>query len=202
MATRSDQGVRAVSKGKSGVDGTGTGALPSIDGTVAAASPVDGPNPGGGLIVLDAAGLSQVTVPGGAFLVGADFVRDGPDLLLIGSDGQQILIRDFFSTETPPDLISDSGLLIDGDLAVWLAGPESPLQFAQAQNGAVASQPIGRVETVEGSVTASRVDGSTVTLEVGAAIFEGDVLETADGAAIGIVFLDAQPSPWTRARGW
>ena len=39
-------------------------------------------------------------------------------------------------------------------------------------------------------MTASRVDGSTVTLEVRDAIFEGDVLETADGAAIGVVFID------------
>ena len=190
LATRSDQGVRAVSKGKTGVNDSGSGALPSLDGTAPIGTPVVDAVPGSAPTIIDAAGLSQVTIPGGPFLINADFVRDGPDLLLIGSDGQQILIRDFFSTDVPPDLISDSGLLIDGDLAVRLAGPESPLQFAQAQNGAVASQPIGRVETVAGSVTASRVDGSTVTLEVGAAIFEGDVLETADGAAIGIVFLD------------
>lgn len=93
-------------------------------------------DPGVAPIVLDASGAAQITVPGGAFLVSADYVREGPDLLLIGSDGQQVLIRDFFANETPPDLISDSGLRVNGDLATRLAGPESPLQYAQAQDSA------------------------------------------------------------------
>ena len=140
-------------------------------------------------IILDASGASQLVVPGGTFLLHADYVREGPDLLLIGADGQRVLIRDFFAGEFPPDLISDTGLRIDAELAARLAGPIAPREFAQAQD-APAAQPIGRVETLQGTVTASRVDGSTVALEVGAPIFEGDVLETAEGAAIGIVFID------------
>ena len=140
-------------------------------------------------LVLDANGAGQLTIPGGTFLLHADYVREGPDLLLIGADGQRILIRDFFANEFPADLISDTALRIDADLAARLAGPVAPGEFAQAED-APAAQPIGRVETLQGTVTASRVDGSTVTLEVGAPIFEGDVLETAEGAAIGIVFLD------------
>ncbi len=189
MATGSDQSGRTVIKGRSSADTT-PGAPTLVHGVDVDATSLATQNSGSGPILLDAGGTAQITIPGGSFLIDADYVREGPDLLLIGSDGQQVLIRDFFASETPPDLISDSGLRIDGDLAARLAGPESPLQYAQAQDSAVAAQPIGRVETVEGSVTASRVDGSTVTLDVGAAIFEGDVLETADGAAIGIVFLD------------
>ena len=144
-----------------------------------------------GTIVLDASGGSIVTVPHGSFLLGAAYIREGSDLLLIGADDQQFLIRDFFATEIPPDLISDTGLRITGELASRLAGPVAPREFAQAQPGALPpAQPIGTVETVEGSVTASRLDGTTDPLDVGAPIFEGDVLETAPDAAIGVLFID------------
>ena len=139
--------------------------------------------------MLDASGVAQLVVPGGSFLVGAVYSREGSDLLLTGADGRQVLIRDFFAGEFPPDLISDSGLRIAGDLAARLAGPAAPGQFAQAQDGA-AAQPIGRVETVEGSVTAALVDGTQVTLEVGSPVFQGDVLETGTGATVGVIFVD------------
>ena len=50
--------------------------------------------------------------------------------------------------------------------------------------------PIGRVATADGSVTATRVDGTQVKLATDSAVFQGDVLETADGAAVGLVFND------------
>ena len=142
--------------------------------------------------MLDASGATQLVVPGGTFLTSAEYVREGSDLLLIGADGRQVLIRDFFAGEVLPDLISDTGLRISGDLAARLAGPESPGQFAQAQAQAQAgaAQPIGRVETLEGSVTASRVDGTQATLEAGSPIFQGDVLETGAGATVGVIFVD------------
>ena len=83
--------------------------------------------------------------------------------------------------------------IIDADLAARLAGPAAPGEFAEAQDAATV-QPIGRVETLQGTVTASRIHGSTVTLEVDTAIFEGDVLETAEGATVGIIFVDDSTS--------
>ena len=41
-----------------------------------------------------------------------------------------------------------------------------------------------------GEVTATRVDGTIVTLNVDSPVFQGDELETGDGAAIGLVFND------------
>ena len=152
--------------------------------------PVATPDAGGSpALALDASGATQLVVPGGTFLVSAEYVREGGDLLLIGADGHQVLIRDFFVGEVPSDLISDTGLRISGDLAERLAGSETPGQFAQAQTGA-AAQPIGRVETLEGSVSAARVDGTQATLEVGSPIFEGDVLETGDSSTVGVIFVD------------
>ncbi len=55
---------------------------------------------------------------------------------------------------------------------------------------ATAARPIGRVETATGPVTATRIDGTRVTLTAGEAVFQGDVLETGSGAALGVLFGD------------
>src|SRR5688572_7722751 len=83
--------------------------------------------------VLQAAG--PVAVPGGDFLLQADFVRAGPDLLLIGADGTRILIQGYFTSEHPPDLLTEGGARISGALAEKLAGPAAP-GFAQAGTAA------------------------------------------------------------------
>ena len=145
--------------------------------------------------VLQAVDGGQLTVPGDAWLLKADFSPQGPDLLLTGPDGVQILIRDFFELESPPDLLTDSGAMIPADLAVKLAGPAAPGQFALLENGpfseiAQAAESIGRVEATDGVVEAIRVDGSKVTLTKGDDIFQGDTLVTAKGAAVGITFID------------
>ena len=51
-------------------------------------------------------------------------------------------------------------------------------------------QPIGTIETLEGGVEVTRADGTIVVLQIGDAVYQGDVIETADGAAVGIVFAD------------
>lgn len=49
---------------------------------------------------------------------------------------------------------------------------------------------IGRVDTLTGKVTATRADGSTEDISLGDPVYQGDVLETAKGAAVGLVFQD------------
>ena len=51
-------------------------------------------------------------------------------------------------------------------------------------------QPIGTVETVEGTVTAIRADGTEVVLGEGDPVFQGDVIETDAKGTINIVFID------------
>ena len=141
-------------------------------------------------VVLDAAGATELEIPGGPFLLNADFAREGPDLLLIGDDGTTVLVRDFFAAGESPILVTSGGARITPDLAEALAGPVAPGQYAQAGDAAL-GEPIGSVETADGGVTATRVDGSTVTLSVGSPVFQGDVLETGGGGAVGIVFVDS-----------
>ena len=140
-------------------------------------------------MVIDAAGAGSVEVPGGDFFQTAEYVREGPDLLLVGVDGQTVLIRDYFANETPPDLTSDLGGRIAGDVAARLAGSASPGQYAQAQTPTTA-EAIGRVDTLDGDVFATHLDGTRVALGTGDAIFRGDVLETGAGGAVGVVFID------------
>ena len=59
------------------------------------------------------------------------------------------------------------------------------IQIAQA-----ADEPIGKVETVEGTVIAKHADGSEAPLHGGDPVFQGDELRTGPEGAVGIVFLD------------
>ncbi|KAF0118757.1 MAG: hypothetical protein FD149_476 [Rhodospirillaceae bacterium] len=81
---------------------------------------------------------SAVLVPGGAWVLAARFSREGDDLLLMGPEGQRVLIRDYFTTENPPALRTDTGASLSGALVVKLAGPLAPGQYAQAGGAAAA----------------------------------------------------------------
>jgi hypothetical protein len=130
-----------------------------------------------------------VTVPGGHFLLVADYIREGADLVLLGPDGETVVVRDFFSSDAPPVLITEGGARVPPDLAEALAGPAAPAQSAQAGESE-AAPPIGQVQTIEGTATATRADGTEVTLTSGSPIFQGDVIETGAGASVGVVFID------------
>ena len=61
-----------------------------------------------GTIVLEIENSAVVEVPGGGWLLGAEFSREGPDLLLLGKNGERVIIRDFFKAANPPDLRTDN----------------------------------------------------------------------------------------------
>ena len=140
-------------------------------------------------LVIDASGAERIVVPGNANVRNAEFIREGADLILISPDGETIVIRDYFATDHPPDLVTEDGALLPADLVATLAGPDSPGQYAQADEAGGFIE-VGQVETAEGEVTATRPDGTQVTLQVGSTIFQGDVLETGADASIGIIFVD------------
>ncbi len=140
--------------------------------------------------VIDAHGSAQIVVPDGEFLVHAEFHRLGRDLALTG-DGREVVIHGFFDTDIPPPLISDNGARISGALATRLAGPEAPGQYAQAGPAAgPGATEIGHVQELSGSATARHADGTTTHLSQGAPVYQGDVLQTAAGGKLGIVFED------------
>ncbi|MDP6773784.1 MAG: FecR domain-containing protein [Rhodospirillales bacterium] len=139
--------------------------------------------------ILQAVSGTPLVIPGDAWLLNAEFARQGPDLVLSGDDGGQVLVRDFFALETPPDLTTSSGAMIGAPLATRLAGPMAPAQYAQAQPAASA-EPIGQIEAIDGTVEVIRADGTRISLTKGDELFQGDVLESSPGAAIGVVLVD------------
>lgn len=158
-----------------------------IDTELFIASPTD--LIAGTVIHVDGGAVAQVTIPWGNFVQDANYQQVGDDLVLTGEDEIGVVVKDFFASPDHPDLISDSGLLIDGDLAARLAGAAPLTLHAQAGGGGTAA-PIGQVQTAEGVVTVTRVDGSTGQLSAGAPVFQGDIVETGPGGAVGLVFND------------
>ena len=140
------------------------------------------------VLVLDIKPGEDVVLDGPWFLK-ADFDRQGGDLVIEGPDGEKVIVTDYFDQPNPPDITTSDGVKLNGETATVLAGPRVDGAFAQAQELAQV-QPIGTIETLEGGVEVTRADGTIVVLQIGDAVYQGDVIETADGAAVGIVFAD------------
>lgn len=161
-----------------------------VDDTTIQGNP---PAAGGGQAfaqILYAADASTLMVADANLLLKGDFSRAGADLIVTGPDGTQLLIVDYFSSLAPPALETPGGAVIAPDLVSALAGPLAPGQYVQEGDG-IEAEAIGVVETLQGGVTAARVDGTQVTLSEGSPVFQGDVLETAEDSAVGLVFADA-----------
>jgi Ca2+-binding RTX toxin-like protein len=134
--------------------------------------------PGAGAIALD-------NVPP---LAQADYGRVGHDLTASWPDGTTLVVREYFAGGQPAALATAAGERLEGDLVARLAGPLAPGQVAQLESGAGVA--IGQVGIVDGEATATRVDGTTVVLQAGSPIFQGDVLATGARGALAITFAD------------
>ena len=144
-------------------------------------------SPGDQLILTSDRGT--VEIPDGAMLFGAEFERDGRDLLLHNDGAPDIRIIDYFRTAQPADLQSPEGGILRGAVVERLAGPEAPGQYAQAGNPAGAD-PIGQVESVDGIASVQRTDGTTEPLNPETKIFLGDVVQTGPAGNLSITFAD------------
>jgi hypothetical protein len=128
-------------------------------------------------------GLCQL--PLGNELLDANFAREGNDLLVTASQ-TQVIAENYFSHSMAPTLISETGKKVNGHSVETLTKAESYDQYA----GPVAApEAIGSVEKIEGSVVVKR-NGAEVELSLGDPVFQNDVVQTAEGAKIGITFND------------
>lgn len=161
----------------------------------------------GTIVELNADG--PTVVPGGDALLISDFARSGDDLRIDQPDGETLTIQDYFGGDgAPAALQTEGGAVLNGATVARMAkmsaleGDDAPQldtgadftatftqsigeQMAQASGG----EPAGSIDSLKGSVAAVR-DGVEVQLGAGDPIFEGDVLVTGAGSAVGIVFAD------------
>ncbi len=138
----------------------------------------------------DATVGTNVVLPGMGFATDAAYLQQGDDLILIGKDGVSFIVRNYFLLDNPPDLVTPEGGRITPSLVQSFTPPEATGQYAQVGQLAQAAEPIGQVKDLTGQAFAVRVDGTRVALSAGDAVFQGDVIETADSGAINMVFVD------------
>ncbi|MGH6718156.1 MAG: hypothetical protein ACREER_02470, partial [Alphaproteobacteria bacterium] len=131
-----------------------------------------------GRTVVVEAGAVTVPTPVGGVLAQAEFSRQGADLVIRWSGGDEVVVRDYASAAEPAALNTAAGEHLRGDLVARLAGPLAPAQFAQAAQVAradplAAEAAIGRVVTLDGVATATRPDGTVVALSIDTPIGQG-----------------------------
>lgn len=142
-------------------------------------------------VVLNAAVAGEtLQLPEDGALLRASFVRVGGDLVLEMPNGTSVLVQGYFDLAEPPALMTAGGALMPADLVSSLAGPLAPGQYAQSGESDLEATPIGLVDESVGEVTATRADGTRVALTQDTPVYQGDVIETADDAALSITFID------------
>ncbi len=141
------------------------------------------------VVTLFGDGTSAILVPDSALLFSGEFYRLGPDLYIVNDAEASYRIPDYFAYQPAVDLHDPNGAILRGDLVERLAGPIAPGQYAQVGDVAEAG-PIGQVETVEGTTSVQRADGTEETLQVGMKIFQNDVIATEEDAAVSVTFVD------------
>ena len=139
--------------------------------------------------VVEATESGSIVLPEGIPLSACEFEAVGDNLVITAPDGTVTVVRGYFGMENPPELVSPGGGEMSGDMVAQLAGPVAPGQYAQAGE-AIGTQPIGTVENVSGTVMAIRADGTRIELQVGDPVYQGDILETSEDGAIGVILAD------------
>ncbi|MDA0661928.1 MAG: FecR domain-containing protein, partial [Proteobacteria bacterium] len=119
------------------------------------------------------------------------FRQHGGDLVLTGPDGKTVTVAGYFLQDPPPDLLLPGGGRLTPAMVDSFTPPEAAGQYAQAGQLAQAGEPIGQVRDITGNVFAVRADGTRVQLAAGDPVFQGDVVETAAGGAVNLIFIDA-----------
>lgn len=136
-------------------------------------------------ITLDARG-EQVDLPDASYVRDATISRDGLDLVLDGPNGE-LIIKDYFAGDTPPDLVAPGGATLTPTLV------QSFIQSSPEHAGVSIlndESPVGQVAEVTGLATVRHPDGSTETIAKGTPIYKGDIVETDAKGAVNITFAD------------
>jgi Ca2+-binding RTX toxin-like protein len=132
----------------------------------------------------------HVTIPDTELLFSAKFTQAGSDLVLTGEDGHKVVVSGYFDHERHADLVAPGGASLSADLVAKLTIPQMPMHYAQA-GAPVAGVVIGHVERLGGGrATVQHANGNVEELRIGDNVYQGDVVETAGGAQLGLSLND------------
>ena len=136
-----------------------------------------------------------------AFVAKAEYSRNGQDLVMkvMGEGGEQsIVIKNYFATPNPQVLKTIDGAVISPQMVnAFLQNNGNEQFYAQgvfdkllAQSGkAHAENVIAIIQSAEGNAIVIR-NGKAIVLQENDALLEGDVISTAEGGKLEIVFAD------------
>ncbi len=97
------------------------------------------------ILEVEANGQDSLAIPGDNFLQNAELVQIGSDLLLIGADGTQVLVRGFFLQGQTPMLVDEGGAQISPDLVlkqVVIGGDLNEFELASGDSTPEESSPV------------------------------------------------------------
>ena len=144
--------------------------------------------------VVDATASDTAMLQTGCFASDAQYSQHGTDLHLTGSDGETVIVRDDLLAGPVPDLTTPEGGRLSAELVQSFTPPETDGQYAQVTPTVLAAtpnaSPVGQATNTEGTVFVVRTNSVREKIKAGDPIFRGDVVETADGGAVNILFVD------------
>ena len=138
-------------------------------------------------IEIDATGQDTIEVPNSQFIADSNISRDGQDLVLETSDGQALVVQNYFNADNSPLIESADGSILTENLVNSFL--KSDPQFAQ-HSSLNDESPVGAVEEISGNATVLRVDGTSEPLTLGTPIYQGDTIETSETGAVNVMFID------------
>lgn len=135
--------------------------------------------------------VDHIVVPNAEALFQGVYSQHASDLVIEGPDGTLVRIIDYFSSDESPNLYSEQGAVLTGDVVGRLVGAQNPGLFAQSGTQVTSGQDqIGQVETLEGNAFATRANGQRIALNIGDPVFQDDLIETTDDSRLGLTFID------------
>ncbi|MBF0124132.1 MAG: FecR domain-containing protein, partial [Magnetococcales bacterium] len=127
------------------------------------------------------------------FLLEGEYYRSGFDLVIEDSQGNRVVVTDYFGTESPPYLVASNGAVVTPAMVEHLLIADAPTVAVAGPDAwpiAPVGPAIGTVDRIVGKVLARGKDGQVRILSKGDAIYQGDVIKSAAGAQAKFVFSD------------
>ena len=116
-----------------------------------------------------------VLVEDADLLLGGTYTREGFDLVILGENGERLVIADYFSFNPPPLLMLANGNGVSPAMVrSLLHDHQDEVMFAGPANATSLAEEIGTVRFVFGNVTRTGADGIETPLRKGDTLYEGD----------------------------